>query len=324
MKTTIVFLFFISNFTVSAQIVPSTCQSSDSIRETFRADASRLALRHTYKFAETYKDSVKINAQLQKRYQDALVAVYNATALAVHDTLFRMLKLRTNPVPEMNNMNVKAAPSLLWMQELYNNVPPSSSPTINALMQRYNMQYTYLQSTLYDVIIFKTDTCLNLPIQSPLYTGQGAISATPETGYDDVRNITDSLNANFIVLDYSYGWGTCNNGCDQRKNWKLKVYTDCSVEYLGSTGPSLFLGITPQDKSLLPQLVNPVCGEIIIRNLKEPVLLSLMSSDGRIIFTKQTDGSGNLQLPSTVSPGLYLLNIQGVNVYKTERLIVID
>ena len=314
--------FLIISCAASAQVIPSSCVTTDSIQNLFRPDASRLALRHTNRFAETYKDSVKINPLLRQRYQDALIAVYNATALPVYDSLFNLLKVRTNPVPEMNNMNVKASPSLMWMQELYNNVPPTSSPVINNLMQRFNMQYTYLQATLSDVILFHTDTCLNLPAQSPIYISQGAIAASPETGYNDVRNIKDSLNAGFILLNYSYGWGSCNDGCDMRRTWQLKIYNDCSVEYLGATGPSFFLGLKQGQNKEVPQIVNPVGHELVIRHLKEPTELSLMSGDGRVILKTRIQADETIKVPETVSAGLYFLKIEGLNGCTMQRVLI--
>jgi len=322
MKLKFTLLFIISALIGTAQIIPSSCQTTDSILSKLTLDASRLALRHTVKTANTYKDSVRINPVLRNRYLDALIAVFNATALPVHDSIFTRLRIHTNPVPEVNNMNVKASPSLTWMQELYNNVPPVSSPVINALMQKYNMQYTYLQSTLYDVIIFQTDTCLNLPAQASVYLSQGAISAAPETGYNDVRNITDSLNPNFILFDYSYGWGTCNDGCDRRRTWQIKVYNDCSVEYKGATGPSFFLGINNQGTQNLPQVLNPVNGKISIRDIQEPLKLSLYSADGRLVLTQQTESKNQFDWDVNLESGLYFLKMEGVQSSSTARVLV--
>jgi hypothetical protein len=318
---TIIFLFFVT-INASAQIIPSSCQTTDSILEKLIVDASRLALRQTYKTANTYKDSVRISPSLRKRYLDALVAVYNATALPVHDSLFNLLRIHTNPVPEVNNMNVKASPSLSWMQELYNNQAPASSPVINALMQKYNMQYSYLQSTLYDVVIFQTDTCLNLPAQAPVYVSQGAISAAPETGYNDVRNITDSLNPNFVLLDFSYGWGTCNDGCDRRRTWQIKVKNDCSVEYLGATGPSFFLNLSNNRATVLPAVVNPSSRTVILKNVETPLTISLISLDGRLITTGPSTPEHQFNLPVDLESGFYFIKLEGTNINHMERLLI--
>jgi hypothetical protein len=189
-------------------------------------------------------------------------------------------------------------------------------------MQRFNMQYTYLQATLSDVILFHTDTCLNLPAQSPIYISQGAIAASPETGYNDVRNITDSLNTGFILLNYSYGWGSCSDGCDMRRTWQLKVYNDCSVEYLGATGPSFFLGLKQGQNKEVPQIVNPVGHELVIRHLKEPTELSLMSGDGRVILKTLIQADETIKVPETVSAGLYFLKIEGLNGCTMQRVLI--
>jgi hypothetical protein len=36
-------------------------------------------------------------------------------------------------------------------------------------------------------------------------------------------------------LDFSLEWQDCFDGCDASRTWKFKVFSDCSVEYLGYT-----------------------------------------------------------------------------------------
>lgn len=312
MKQLLVVLFFCTITNSFSQTVTSSCSAHDSILYKMGIQASRLSLRHEYAFNDTYKDSIQINPQLLKRYRDALVAVYNATTFAVHDSIFDTLKVRTNPVPEMNNMNVKASPSLAWMVQLYNNQAPSSSSVISGLMARYNMIYTYLQATGYDVILFHTDTCLNLPAMANLYNSQGALSATPETGYDDTRNITDSLNPNFIILNYSYGWGTCQNGCDYRLTWSFKVYLDCTVEYLGETGvvPNLS-GLNTLNKVMAwPSLVNPSTDFLQFLKVNAHLDVEIFSVAGQLLKSAEINPQSSVCGIENLNTGLYFLKMK--------------
>ncbi|MDI1353486.1 MAG: T9SS type A sorting domain-containing protein [bacterium] len=237
-------------------VVPSSCEAGDSIVKKYNKDAARMAVRHAYRVNSTYVDSINVDRALRKRYLGALLAVYNATALTIRDTLIDTLRIHTDLNPELNVLNVKATPTLNWMQQLQSSSNPTSNATVNYLFNRYSMQFNYYLSSLYDMVIFSTDSNVNMQAMANVFmTLPGVISATPEMGYNDLRNITDSLNPNFIELSYSIGWGTCADGCDYRHFWPVKIFSDCSVEYKGPKGTNLFLGFNDQAADALTMRV---------------------------------------------------------------------
>lgn len=309
----------------NAQIVQSMCSSTDSITKLWKKEATRLTLRRTYKIAGTYKDSVKPDPALQQRYLKALLAVYNATSIAETDTLFKQLFVRTRPDPEMHRLRVNASATLSWMIELFNNQAPTTNPVISNLMLKYNMSYLYLQSVNNDVVVFMPDSALNLPVLIPQYLSQGAISATNEATFDDTRDITDSLTSNFVQLTYSYGWTNCNDGCDYRRTSTFKVYNDCSVEFLGTTGVSLHVGIskTPGENLQL-NFVNPSDNLLRFIAPMQSGTVRIYGSDGQLLQQFECTSTQNSYTLDPLAKGIYLIELQSKLGKSIRRLVITD
>jgi hypothetical protein len=221
-------------------------------------DAKRLALRETFFVASTYKDSVKIDKALTGKFLKALLAIHNATALTVRDTVLAIYKLRTNYEPEMNNIIIKANAGLYWMQKLMNLQTPTGHTILDSRMTGYRLNVVnYYQSALYDVAVFKTDSNFNMAAMAvDLASLQDVKGSEPILTVDDARNISATVGNGYIDLVYTYGWSTCENGCDFKINWKLRVYDNCIVEYSGYTGDPINTGLR-HVTSATPAMVYP-------------------------------------------------------------------
>lgn len=324
MKKIFVLLVLISSY-YNAQIVQSLCTSTDSITQLWKKEATRLTLRRTYKIASNYKDSVKPDPALQQRYLKALLAVYNATSIAETDTLFKQLFVRTRPDPEMHRLRVNASPNLSWMIELFNNQAPTTNAVISNLMLKYNMSYLYLQSVSNDVVVFMPDSALNLPVLIPKYLSQGATSATNEASFDDTRDITDSLNTNFVQLSYAFGWTNCNDGCDYRRISTFKVYNDCSVEFLGTTGVSLYVGIADFKKENLQfNFINPSTNHFTLVGTVPNAKARVYSSDGRLLQHFECQAGQSTYQLNQLANGIYFIELQSALGKSTKRFIIAD
>lgn len=324
MKKITVLLVLISSF-YSAQTVQSMCTSTDSITKLWKNEAARLTLRRTYKIASTYKDSVYPDATLQQRYLNALLAVYNATALAETDTLFKQLFVLTMPNPEINRLRVNASATLPWMLELFNNQAPTTNSIISSLMIKYNMSYLYLQSAANDVVVFMPETALNLPLLIPQYLSAGAISATNEATFDDRRDITDSLNPNFVMLTYAYGWTNCIDGCDYKRFSTFKVYNDCSVEFLGTSGVSLHVGINGYQKDNLQfSFVNPSSNQFTFTGTVPNALAKVYGSDGQLLQQFECRSERAVYRLNNFPNGIYFIDLQTAAGRSTKRFVIAD
>jgi len=310
-------------FQLNSQIVQSSCVATQTIIDLYEADAARLAVRHTYAVADPYKDSVGLKPGLKGRYLDALLAVYNATALTVRDTVISLFNVHTNQLPGVTNINIEASPNLIWMQQISQNQSPTTNTLINGLINQYNLNYTYIQNSNFDMVAFYSPIGINL---KPLVQ-KFALEATIDTVYadaiwNDARNITDSLDNNFVGLNYSIGWGTCADTCDLRHTWSFKVYNDCRVEYLGEFGPPIYTALKQlASNDALSVSPNPTSEFINVKNLKGGAWIYLINSAGQTVEKKYMESEGELSV-NTLAKGIYnLLVVEGIQI-KNHRIII--
>ena len=315
-------ILYLSCFLVLSQLAigqgtqtPSNCNGSDFLKAKLQKDADRLTQRRTYHSNDNYKDSIVLKQSLRSLYMKALLAVNNLTTSSSRDTVIDTLKIHTNLSPELNFISVSATPSLSWMQNLKNSILPTLNPTVD----KYHLQiWSYYQSTFDDKVVFKADSNYNLlPLTKTFSLIPGVNSSVIESGYDDVRNITDSINPNYTELTYSYGWGTCANGCDFRQFWTFRVYTDCAVDYMGTKGDNIkniFAGLKSSTSDYLSMNAypNPV-KDVLFLDLShqnyENMQLSIQNVFGQEVY-KITDlkTTNALDLKS-LEAGVYCLKI---------------
>jgi len=240
-KKKIVYLFLIcAPAFIKGQVVSSSCSAHDSVLEKYNKDADRLAIRRVIRINSTYKDSVRINKIISSDYRDALIAVYNATALPATDTITRLLNIHTYN-PGLNSLIIMADSNLAWMTNLRYNILPTQDYEIDRMMKVYFLKKVFYSGLLQpSMVVFRSDTNSNLaPLARKLKNSVGVNAAEAEFLYGDGNDITDSINTKYTELVYSYGWQECPTGCEQRRYWKFRVFSDCSVEYMGSYGRPL-------------------------------------------------------------------------------------
>lgn len=255
-----VLFFIIISVDAAGQTAASTCDMNDTISIHYKDDADRLAVRHTHKILNTYKDSVIIDEQLSNRYLKAFIAVYNATNLPARDTVVKWLNIHTLASPHLRDFFISADSNLLWMKNLRYNVSPCGQPIIDAAISKYGLQkknFLANPSMLKHYALFDASFNINtLPLSYMIY-GQipGVMGAGQNILSLDASNVTDSLNINFIDLAFAYRWGDCYSGCMYSKNWIFRVYNDCSVEYRGTYGNQLPVWASIQKQTnLLPDV----------------------------------------------------------------------
>jgi hypothetical protein len=286
-----------------------------------------MAVRRVYHINSTYRDTVRPNRSISKKYRDALLAVYNATALPVRDTIVKMLNIHTDLNPEVNVLNVKATSTLSWMQELNSNNTPTSNAVIKNIMDAYAMQFTYYQSTQYDMVVFKADSNINLKALAKIFMNEpGVISATPEQGFNDVKNITDSIHSSYLELIYSVGWGTCADTCDHRRFWRLKVFSDCSVQYGGASGDTLFSAIKEIAFAGIPVAIYPnPAADVLNVQFRSSYLhegfIEIFDLLGRRVLGPQKLLQENLVDLYGINAGLYYLRVSSGKETRTFKVL---
>ncbi|MEO6305145.1 MAG: T9SS type A sorting domain-containing protein [Bacteroidia bacterium] len=319
-------------FSLSSQIVVSNCNAPDSIINKYKNDADRLAIKRVFHINSSFKDSAEINKPIRNNYLNALIAVYNATALPARDTIVS-LHIHTSPAPSLNSIAIDADSNAIWMKNLRDNIIPTSNSIVNYLMTKYYLQkqsYYSWQSNSYSTVIFKSDTSYNMDgLGLKFMTILGVNNAGSDAFALDGNRITDSIGSNFTSLTYSYGWGDCPSGCGSRRFWNFKVYGDCSVEYTGSNGDALpvsaFVGIDESEleTTKLKIYPNPLNGKLNIMFEDQPSTPSLFitNSLGQAVHVlSELNKSQELDL-SFLSSGIYFLFLKENSITKIYKVI---
>jgi len=221
---------------------PSSMQSSvdDSrvpaeLRAAYLEDANRLALRDLLVngFAE-----VLIPQDAVQPYYNALVLVYNATALPARDTVVEVYRIHTFPAPTTRSLMLQLRASDAWVQALARREIPAGDATVDTLLARYSLSVGGV-FTIYNGDVFLTlgsAQPLNVKALGTLFAGiAGVKSADPNGAVGDGADIVGSINST-LLLHYSVGYGDCPAGCIARRFYNFAVHDDGTVEYLGASG----------------------------------------------------------------------------------------
>lgn len=304
----------------NGQKVQSSCEAPDSIKSRYSIDAARLALRYIKERNLVYKDSAVIPKTFRDTALNALIAVYNATTLQARDTVVEYLSIQTSYIPLVSFVLIKAQSSETWMQKLKAKKIPTGNASLDKILSKYNLkfynykEYPFLGS---DNVTFSSDIGHNMQaIAKELEAVSGVEISEPVANIvGDEYDIKDSVYSDHVTLLYRYGWGDCQSGCIYNRYWKFNVYYNCSVEYVGSYGPTLPPGtnlkITNSNKSQNTITVFPVPfgNTLFVRGVERQFDFSIYNTMGQeIVRGKSVDNSlGDM---SSLHDKVYYLTIR--------------
>jgi hypothetical protein len=314
--TILIATFIFQGYFGFSQIVPSSCQAPDSIRELYRDDSKMLAVQKFERRTSHLLDSITIPTSHSDSILNAIIAVYNATSLPARDTVIDSFNIHASVYPYLYSIEVFADSTLPWMQNLKNNQIPTGNQTVDSLiskysltLSKYNVKYHWFS---YHEVTFTSDSALNTIGLAMAFDTINGVNFSEYTGsIYNVNNIQDSIHSTFIELDFSHGWGDCWADCIYRRYWKFKVYNDCSVEYVGSYGPPLTISTEEYFINQINIYPNPFENEIRLLGLSESVAFEITDLSGKIISKGKTNDSiKNLDF---LESGIYFLQLRTKN-----------
>lgn len=290
MKTIIFILSAILWLPSFGQMVNSSCNSIDRLK--YKNDADQLAIRlAATNPGSMFYDSVSIHQDNSLIYLDALTAVYNATQIPERDLVIDTLDIHTIPTVEMNNLILSADSNLSWMNSLRDNIYPTGDPDVDYLISKYQIKtdhYFRLPYTPLHTVAFKTDSNFNILNLGRLWKKiPGVGSAGENQSTTDGNDIYDTITPNYVQLTYYQGYENCWEGCLIRHYWTFRVYTDCSVEFMG--GYPVDLQVIKNDiaMAIYP---NPTDGKISLSGIGPSVIISVINSLGQEVVRIEAQG----------------------------------
>jgi hypothetical protein len=293
----------------------------------YEKDAARLAVNRINLTLDAYTDSVKIKPTLKAAYLNALLAVYNATSLPERDSVISIYKIhRKNE--DLNTPLLTVDTNYQWTKNLRTNVIPTGNIVVDSLMSRYYLQKSSYKtlgwSFSYHLLVLKTDTNSNLKALNDIWkTVPGVFNAQPNYVFLDGNKIEDVYNVNFIDLIYSRGWDDCPSGCINRRFWEFRVYNNCNVEFLGSYGTAVDVGVREQGALTMLRLYPQPAVDHVAFDFQDERAgrLEIFNAFGQLVGEYNNVRAKELIDISFLSPGLYFMNIQTSSGEKILKLI---
>lgn len=343
MKATFFFiliLVFCTEF--RCQTVTSSCNASAEIIKKYKKSADKLAVRRVIHIGNTYKDSVTINKQISQQYLNALVAVYNATALPARDTIVVVPIVLDYKIPyDLNSILITADSAQLWMKNLRNNIIPCGNVSIDNLLSKYylnKVSYSDFSNVFsYHGVSFRTDSNCYInqlcnKFNALFSLGFGFQTAFPNNeGNSPNLDIIDSVTTNYIELKYKLAWGDCMAGCMYRRYWTFRVANDCSVEYRGCSGDpmpfNLFAGLRSNlvENHKVRIYPNPVTDKVKFEfppATQTVFEVFIFNSLGQIVMQKERlDISSEIDVTQLNNGVYFLKSIFGEEISVTKILI---
>lgn len=328
----VLFAIVISHFCVG-QTVNSSCTGADSLIQKYRTTADKMAIMRCFEIADTYKDSVTINPSIRNQFTKALLAVYNATMLPARDTIIFFnvtLDYRYAPYQALNKLMISADSTKPWIANLRKNIIPCGYAGIDNLFNRHYLKVTGSSmiwppqsgSSFNSRIFISTDTnCfigrLCSKFDALFLQGASLGDASPQSTFSDASNITYTMNLNNTELTYSIGWGDCIVGCIYERHWTFRVYSDCTVEYMGSYGdpvpPHFFTGIRNEariepDFALYPNPASTMLHLQMKNGLTDLRDITIRNVSGQVVYYDQANITQiNIE---DLPPGIYFLELR--------------
>ncbi len=205
------------------------------LRAAYLEDANRLALRDL--LANGFSE-VPIPQDAVQPYYNALVLVYNATALPARDTVVNVYGIHARG-PATRSLLLQLLGTETWVERLARREIPTGEPAVDTLLARYSLSVGTVY-TLHDgdvLITLGPPEPLNITALAGLFRGiSGVRFAEPNNLIGAGNDIGGLIDGSRVLLDYSVGYGDCPSGCIARRFYHFAVRDDGTVEYLGASG----------------------------------------------------------------------------------------
>jgi hypothetical protein len=213
----------------------------DSIKSLMKEDAAFLTLRDVYLDSAKKETLVILPENSVESYYSGFVHIYNADTLPARDSVIEMYKIHAFPIPAAHSIIVAIDSTKDWVEAWKNGERLTGNQQIDDLMETYDLQLDrYYRWPLYHAAVLSSDNPINIYALSKKFASiDGVIYAEPNGVCCDGNNITGSLESDYIMYEFSFGWGDCIAGCASRHYWVFQVKFNGAVIFISSFGDPL-------------------------------------------------------------------------------------
>lgn len=213
----------------------------DSVRNAYREDASRLALRYLEAVSHPMLDSVRLPSILVGSLYNALLHLYLRTNLPQRDTIVSIFEIHTFPHPETHRIIIAADSNKPWMKEFRSGKNRTGYLLLDSTMDEFGLSLVryYAFSWMHYVVLTASDP-LNIDALSKVFEQLDGVADAGRDGWvgdgNDIRVRADGMEWKFT---FSLGYGDCPAGCISRHYWDFTIDELGGVRFLASYGSPL-------------------------------------------------------------------------------------
>ena len=230
--------------------VISSCYAPDSIVELYQLDADYLTVTKFYDLSFPENDeynfgwpfpafapdsnsiyvpsfsSDSIDVTIPKHLSDsilkALIAVYNATEIPERDTVIDLFEIHAHREVALNEFYV--------LGTILENGLPSGNNILDSLALVYNLNATFNDFLGYGILHSPN----NLNPLALHKVAPNIIIIENFFGPLLENDLEFEFHEEYTTLIYKYSWEFLS-----LREWEFRIYPDCSVEFVGATGPPI-------------------------------------------------------------------------------------
>lgn len=225
------------------------CDVKKSVRDDYKDDAARLALRFQLESGPAAND-ILISSALVDRFLAGISAVYKSD-FAARDTVFDIYDIHTIDSPEFSELRIQVDTTVAWVKEWESGKRLTGNSDIDALMNFYGLDLDEFDSfeleenqVLFFAFIKATDP-VNINSLAQRFEGiEGVIATKVDASTADGNDIMIVDNGTTLDITFTVGYdkdgdaNDCTGDCEFRRGWIFQVDDDCDVKFVNSFGDS--------------------------------------------------------------------------------------
>ncbi len=220
----------------------------DYLKNIYKRDASRIAIRLLNQELRLSKQTVKIPEELVQAVYNALVVVRTSDYNAVNK-IANTYNIRTFPVPNVESIILVFQHDDDRLASLRRSHGGSlDDPELSELLREYNLhirKLVYLDEERAGMVV-QAEAPINVPALAYRFFLQEGIGSIEEVmPYGDGNDISMARTRDGWDLTYSVRFGNCVNQCQKRHDWKFSVSEEGDVAYHGEEGHVIPPWVTP-------------------------------------------------------------------------------
>jgi len=308
------------------QRISSSCQSSIEFSNNYAQSTYSITYNLIRESNLSYKDSIEFPSLLLDSVFKALTAVYNLDTLPESDSIYSWCKVKCLNNYELNYITFIADSNSALANALIQKRIPTGIKSFDSLYDYFKMSLNIASPGWPNgtAVILKLDDYYNVPVINKLLL---KVPGIIDTGYigslADGSTIQCRFDSAYTSLKYIYKWQCPNfkGNCLFKRMWDFRIFPDCSVEYLGSSGDLLpKTGINNIENKSIQISPNPFSSRLFVHGVESPYSYHIYDITGKLMKSNENVNINEINLDQ-LDIGLYFIDIESTQGFTHIKIV---